>query len=373
MVAAAVAYGGGLAVMQPGHQADHETAIRKGAQPSNSAPDIHPEGRGVEPVEMSREKAREGGYVPSFFDGRGGVAGVEFTPEQRRAIIREALSRGMDLGEAHDLAYGDDGGADDDQTYVLADGDLYRHVAPAEAAVHRSGVGQQEGASAGAQQPNAAPPVGEGDPKGKQGPKAPEGNGKDKDKTPKAGTPRREDKEMGVLDTLGEEVKKVVPDPIEDAVEVLTPFRAFMADISQPGAEPTFEVKHLDLNGDKSVDAVYITARSQVSDSVAVTAEVVAPIDGATEHPCVIAVTLTDPATSEVILPAEPVLVDDPESISRAAIGEVVDAVVGANKVDDPADPATTVTDEEVSTVVDAQSEDPAGPDLNPQAAQTGS
>jgi hypothetical protein len=55
-----------------------------------------------------------------------------------------------------------------------------------------------------------------------------------------------------------------------------------------------------------------------------------------------------------VIVPAEPVVVDEPESISQAAIREVVEAVVGANGVDDPADPARAVTGEDVSTVVDA-------------------
>jgi hypothetical protein len=358
MVAAAVAYGGGLAVMQEGH----ETATREGAKPGHSAPDIHPEERGTEPVEMSREKAREGGYVPSFFDGRGGVAGVEFTAEQRRAIIREALSRGMDLGEARDLAYGDDRGVDDDQTYVLADGDLYRHMAPAETAAYRTAVDQEKGTSAGAGQSKTAPPVGAG-PKPKKGQGTPEGNGKDK--APKAEKPGGEDKKMGVLDTLGNKVKEAVPDPIEDAVEGLSPFRAFMADISQPGVDPSFEVEHLDMNGDKTADAVYVTATTQVSDFVTVKAEVITPIDGATEHPCVIAVTLTDPVTSEVLVPAEPVVVDEPGDVSQAAIGEVVDAVVGANEGDDPDDPARAVADEDVSTVVDAQgnpqSEDVAG------------
>ncbi len=69
-------------------------------------------------------------------------------------------------------------------------------------------------------------------------------------------------------------------------------------------------------------------------------------------------------------MPAEPVVVEEPESISQAAIGEVVEVVVGASGVDDPADPARAVTDEDVSTLVDAQgtprSEDAAGP---PQSA----
>ncbi|MFE7237484.1 hypothetical protein [Streptomyces sp. NPDC057582] len=43
-----------------------------------------------------------------------------------------------------------------------------------------------------------------------------------------------------------------------------------------------------------------------------------------------VAVTLTDPATDEVIAASEPVVVDSPQDVSQAAIGEIVDTGVDA-------------------------------------------
>ncbi|WP_328626919.1 hypothetical protein OHA88_23290 [Streptomyces sp. NBC_00353] len=49
-----------------------------------------------------------------------------------------------------------------------------------------------------------------------------------------------------------------------------------------------------------------------------------------------VAVTLTDPATDEVIAASEPVVVDSPRDVSQAAIGEIVDTVVDAAESSGP-------------------------------------
>nr|WTB32642.1 hypothetical protein OG781_27030 [Streptomyces sp. NBC_00830] len=49
-----------------------------------------------------------------------------------------------------------------------------------------------------------------------------------------------------------------------------------------------------------------------------------------------VAVTLTDPAADEVIAASEPVVVDSPQDVSQAAIGEIVDksSVISAATLD---------------------------------------
>jgi hypothetical protein len=47
------------------------------------------------------------GYAPTYLDGGGGIAGVPLTEEQRKALIREAMRRGMATADAYALAYGD--------------------------------------------------------------------------------------------------------------------------------------------------------------------------------------------------------------------------------------------------------------------------
>lgn len=47
------------------------------------------------------------GYVPTYFDGAGGIAGVPLTDEQRRAVMAEADRRGASEQEARLLAYGE--------------------------------------------------------------------------------------------------------------------------------------------------------------------------------------------------------------------------------------------------------------------------
>lgn len=206
---------------------------------------------------------------------------------------------------------------------------MYRQVAPAEE-VSYDEASSERGKADAPEAGNGKAPSGNGKAsKGKGNkPAAKEGKGDGK------ATGKADDEaDKGLVDVLGDTVKDVVPDPIEDAVEFLpdelTPFRTFMADISQPGTAPVFEVQEIDTDGEKGADALYIEATAQVSDSVSVTAQVVTPIEEAPDaHPCVVAITLTDPVTSEVLAAPEPVVVDDPQAVSQAAIGAVVDTVI---------------------------------------------
>ncbi|MCX4677701.1 hypothetical protein OG413_20730 [Streptomyces sp. NBC_01433] len=71
----------------------------------------------------------------TLFDGAGGVAGVPFTDEQRKAIVKESMRQGLSEADAYALAYGDDAKVRihedgtvtvDTREVVLANGPVYR-------------------------------------------------------------------------------------------------------------------------------------------------------------------------------------------------------------------------------------------------------
>ncbi|MFE7793320.1 hypothetical protein [Streptomyces sp. NPDC057460] len=70
-----------------------------------------------------------------------------------------------------------------------------------------------------------------------------------------------------------------------------------------------------------------------------------------------VAVTLTDPATDEVIAAWEPVVVDSPQDVSQAAIDEIVDTSWAAENSGSSASDA--IPSEDVAIVEEAQKEAP--------------
>jgi hypothetical protein len=72
----------------------------------------------------------------------------------------------------------------------------------------------------------------------------------------------------------------------------------------------------------------------------------------------VVAVTLTDPATDEVIAASEPVVVDSPQDVSQAAIGEIVDTVVDAAE-NGGSSAGDAIPSEDVAIVEEARKEAP--------------
>ncbi|MGC4928115.1 hypothetical protein [Streptomyces sp. DT117] len=251
--------------------------------------------------------------MPTFFDGRGGVAGVQLTAEQRRAVTREALRRGMTDEQARELAYGnadpEAGGQADmrpmgvGEERVLARAPLYREVAPQEKVTAGRGATDREPAPM--KGPEAEP--GERKTEAQKGDERPEGQQK-------------------ITDHLDE----IMPDPLEEALGGLLPFRLWMAQICEPGAEPSWTVEH-----DIDQGTVTVTAESQMTDRSKVTAEVVVPVaaGGGAESDAtpVVTVTVTDPRTDEVLVVSSPQVAEGPHDVTRVAIGEVVEAVLDAN------------------------------------------
>jgi hypothetical protein len=140
--------------------------------------------------DVYRSKPEEG-YVPTYFDGRGGIAGVPLTDEQRQAVMKEAIRRGLSKEDARALAYGEDDEFTkpaqpvrpdvekhgDGDTQVLASGPLYREVAPTEERESAGSGSRAQGKTAsqrGSQgeepkEPSGDPGKSEEKPKGKLG------------------------------------------------------------------------------------------------------------------------------------------------------------------------------------------------------------
>ncbi|MER7997655.1 hypothetical protein [Streptomyces sp. NPDC095613] len=194
---------------------------------------------------------------------------------------------------------------------ILASGPLYREVAPYE---------KRESAGSGHRAQRETP--------------SERGRQSEGPKESARGTGKAKEEPKDKLGKLGDTVREVVPDPIEDLVDMLTPFRSYMVAISRPGTVPTFEVSEPDGEG-----MVTVTAESQVTDTMAVTVEVTAPVEATPEAPpCVVSVTATDPQTDEVMVPTDTETVVSTGEVPRVAIGEVVEAIVSAAEGDSSLD-----------------------------------
>lgn len=309
ILASAIAYSGALGI------SPNPRTPTASSRPATAALDADPE-----EGDVYRSKPQEG-YVPTYFDGKGGIAGVPLTGEQRQAVMKEAIRRGLSKEDARALAYGegdeftkpaqpvrpDAEKQRDGDTQVLASGPLYREVAPTE---------ERESAGSGGRAQGKTPSE-----RGSQGkePKEPSGD-----------VGKSEEKPKGELSKLGDVVHEVVPDPVGDLVDTLTPFRSYMVAISQLGTEPTFDVSEPDAEG-----IVTVTVESQVTDSMTVTVEVTAPLESTSEAPpCAVSVTVTDPRTGEVTVATDAETVDAAGDVPRVAIGEVVEAVITASSED---------------------------------------
>jgi len=346
MVASMVIYTGALSAVNLRGDAHSEQSRRTGqSAPVEQAEHADEEG-------MRKEAAASAGdYVPTFFDGQGGVAGVQLTEEQRQAVIKMAVARGMSEREAHELAYGSDDKErhDNGGAYIWAAGTPLRHLSPVEEAAHKTtpavGTGRDNGAGPNPSTTSKGADSNLKEQKGKPAKGEAAATGK-----AKKGKPEEKAKQ-GVTDMLKESLREAVPDPVEDVFEVLRlkPFVSFLAEISEPGTEPAFEVHEIDTDGDSEAEAVRITASTQVSQTVMMTTNVVAPLESSPEAPAsTIAVTLTDLATNEVIVAPDSKAVADSVDVSQAAIGEIVDAVTEAGRGEDlPAlqDAEITATD----------------------------
>ncbi|GGN41693.1 hypothetical protein GCM10012285_21160 [Streptomyces kronopolitis] len=313
MLASAVVFTGTFAMQRP-------TAHESGRGPARTTPDAAP--REVEPVHNDVVTETPGeGRVPTFFDGQGGIAGVELTEEQRKAVTKEALRRGMTKEQAHDLAYGEaepteatkpkskprslsvtpPKESDGKEAHVLASGPMYREVAPTEDQEIKKGAKSRGSAAARESKGNQA--------KGKHA--APSRNGEGKHK-------------------LTDKLDAVIPDPVEELVGDLLPFRLWMAHVAEPGTEPTWGVEH-----DPEEDTVTVTAESQMADSMTVTVEVTAPVEQTPDAPLsTVSVTVTNPQTDEVTVATDTETAVAAEEVPRVAIGEVVEAVISARQGD---------------------------------------
>lgn len=327
ILATAVVFTGTFSVAQT---AD-ESVAAKG--PAEALPDADPDAGDV-----YRRKPKQG-YVPTYFDGRGGIAGVQLTEEQRAAVVKEALRRGVSAEDAHSLAYGESNVSTPDAepeaksptfggSTVLAAGPVYREIAPAEMGKSGDGSGGEG-------------PLSNGD-----GSSAPQTYGRrDAEKPGKEESGKPQSK--GFKENLKRSADAILPDaiegPVEDLVGRLLPFKSYMKAISAPGSAPTFMVS------EPEDGMVTVTAESKMTDSMIVTVEVKAPVEETPDAPpSTVSVTVTDPQTDTVTVATETQTIEGHDDIPRVAIGEVVEAVVTAATDSDVQPGEVAVKDEVV-------------------------
>jgi len=169
---------------------------------------------------------------------------------------------------------------------------------------------------------------------------APRGSGRTQAQGEPAASGNGEGKNRKITDALD----AVIPDPLEWMMGDLMPFRLWMANVADPGTEPTWEVAH-----DPEEGTVTVTAESQMTDSMSVTVEVTSSVEQAPEAPSsTVSVTVTDPQTGRVTASPEVETVEGGhDDIPRVAIGEVVEAVVTAS-TDGSAEPEDAAAADEV-------------------------
>ncbi|NEA50490.1 hypothetical protein [Streptomyces sp. SID10815] len=276
------------------------------------------------------EKPQEG-FESTYFDGAGGIAGVPLTEEQRKALIKEAERRGMDEDDAYALAYGDgseakrkkDGTVLVDTSHVaLAGGPVYKRVTPEERSADTPSFKLARSA------PDALSANPFTRPKKVKEIPAPPSRKPGKGQGAKSGIAPYYDEGRVDLDGNSDKHKfsDEVPGPVGDLIDILTPFSAWIGDLSQPGTTPTFDVQPRPDGG------ATVTASAQVSADLTVTAHVVAPPAGAQAADPVVTVKVTDTDSGAVLSKVKPETADGLEDVPRVAIGQVVDAVIAASE-----------------------------------------
>ncbi|MEU0739296.1 hypothetical protein [Streptomyces sp. NPDC006134] len=313
MLATAVAYSGTYA-------ATHQAAAPK--EPALVAPDPQigsAEHEGGQQAEGARTaiytNEPQDGYVVSFFDGHGGVAGVPMTEEQRHALIKEATRRGMSEEQAYALAYGPNQAS----ATVEREGEI------------EEGADEETGQEATLKETAAAP--GARLAKKTDGDEAPVSHETYRILAPlenEIDSAHEEGADEGDDDALHHALE-LLPEGVRDVIQNVLPFQSFMRELAGPGFEPVVDIDH-----DPEAGTVSLTAASRLSPHVEVTAQVVAPVSDADSESAsasepIVTVTVTNPVTNEVLAESEPAACEGVTDVPRVAIGEVVETVIAAS------------------------------------------
>lgn len=264
------------------------------------------------------------GYFPTYLDGGGGIAGVPLTEEQRTALIREAKRRGLSTEDAYALAYGDKA-----QIHAHPDGTVHVHTeevvvpnGPVYAKAPPSVAGNSEASTTTA----AGAPKGTADSEGRadraatppaeKGKPYYPGSGKNLHAEEKA---KREKKEK----RLGEKLKKVVPEPLEDLVQGADSFSDWLGAAS-PGEAVV-------IGPVQSGDLLKIQVEAPVSARLSLTTTFSAPMAATADVRPLVETVVTDTKTGEVVAEHDPQHCPTVDAASGVAIGQAVDVVLDAH------------------------------------------
>ncbi|MFS0694179.1 hypothetical protein [Streptomyces nitrosporeus] len=279
----------------------------------------------------------------TLFDGAGGVAGIPFTDEQREALVKEAKRRGLDDADAYALAYGDgakvtvleDGTTHvDTSEVVLANGPVYRKAK--KAAGKASGNAAQSQVAGGSKKPvtesekkgNSKADSGKKEPSAKRHTQEdPQGQGSGEGKSRTGGKEHAEPMSSAAAPEGEPYYPGSGKNPYDKGLgealkDMLNPFSKFMEMLAGPVTAPVVVEK--EYGG-----RVTLTTTSRINPRLEVAVDVSTAFMAPGE-PVSVSAAATDPRTGAVLSKTSPAVVDEPDEVSNAAIGEAVEAVVTA-------------------------------------------
>ncbi|WP_089224258.1 hypothetical protein [Actinacidiphila glaucinigra] len=338
------------------------------------------------------------GYMPTYLDGSGGIAGIPLTEDQREALIQEAQRRGIPQAEAYALAYGDgakitvtpDGEVSVDTSgVVVPNGPMYTLLSPAAPPANLADSVEHifniQAAPKTPQLPLAPKEPGK---KGKHGPHKGHDNPKGKPPkgaTPRGGTPYYESSGTNPYDDRGSVVKNVLPPVLGDVIDVLPGFRQWLGDVSG-------DASNVETTITQAGDRIMITVAATISPDLTVTTVIEAPANPRqASDGLVVTTVVTNPDTGEEIARTDPQEIHDTEQATGVAIGQVVEAVIDAVHQDDandqpvefPPAPELALTEVEEAPVeaeeppaeieAPVEAEEPAAPAEAPEGELVGS
>ncbi|WP_371671191.1 hypothetical protein OG985_28370 [Streptomyces sp. NBC_00289] len=285
------------------------------------------------------------GYRPTYFDGAGGVAGVPFTGEQREALIHEAQRRGLSVVDAYALAYGDqakitvrpDGTVDVDTSGVtVPNGPVYALLAPG-MTMPTPKAGPDDSLYLAAGPAPKVPRVGIPQ-TGGEGKHHKPGRGSKADKPvkgrltlPGIAAPKSLGEGGHYYDNSGKNpyqkppgLKDALPPVVGDVIDLLPGFRQWLGQVSGDTA-------NVDTSITRDRDTVTIAVAATINSDITITTTIQAPADPNRQSDgIVVQTTVSDAGTGEVLGRSDSQEVHDTDSATGVAIGQVVEAVIGA-------------------------------------------
>lgn len=296
--------------------------------------DPHPTGGlGIKQADVFAAEATPG-YMPTYLDGGGGIAGVPLTEEQRKALVREAKRRGLSTSDAYALAYGDnavvqarkDGTAEvatDD--VIVPNGPVYAKLPTSKTPTKESDTAALSGGDEVLAEKSDATPA--------KGSKPTQGPSKGKAKTSETGKPSKKPPTVSAYEedpyypTTGESfydddkgLKDLLPSPLDKVVDGMTTYSLWLdaASLGTPESVGTVQA-----------DTLTVVVEADLAPDLTLTTTLTTPLDEESKVEPV-GTTVVTASSTGAVLAEKTGTCPSVHAVSAVAIGQTVDAVLEA-------------------------------------------